>query len=202
MANLNDYSESVSGSTTQFGLNRMKLDSFIFEESKYGKQVKLVFTGDEYEYNGETRVSKQTTWVPLVQVDRVKYLTSFLSQFVDVLSAAQENAEETWKEIKSKAPAFDDKDQSSVDKIQEQVITKMLTPVLGQQVNVILHWVFSNKDGKWYLNIPSYKDNGYKLQFGNNPTLGVNLNQTKGTTVSAEPYPEPSSEPSNDDGWN
>jgi len=175
---LNEIPESSTNSLV-FGLNEMTFRSFEFEDGQYGKQLKCVF-----EKEGETTLKgeplTQICWVACSKAFEEKDAWKFLKklrQFVDVLKVADENAEEVFNQIKANAPSFNNEDVESVQTFESQVITKLLTPVLNKPMNVILHY-----KGK-YLNIPSYKENGFEIQFGANPKLGPNLVREKVQTT-------------------
>lgn len=188
---LTDVPES-KGTFTQFGLNKFKFESFTIGDGQYGKQITFIFTRPGKE---EGKDFSQTFWYQLVNkpipVDKLWTLTGKLQEFKDVLAVVDENYEETFAEMWANAAEFDESDADSLAKFQGDFLTQILEKVVGQEVNVILHW-----KGE-YLNIPSYKENDYKLPFGKNPIVYGGLNQTKAVPVQASAE-EPASSGS---GW-
>lgn len=183
---LTDVPES-KGTFTQFGLNKFKFESFTIGDGQYGRQVTLIFTRPGKE---EDKPFTQMTWYPLVNDVKDYWKLGQLSQFKDVLAVVDENYEETFEELRASID-FDENDLDSILKAQEGVITTILEKVVGQEVNVVLHY-----KGE-YLNIPSFKDNKYQLTFGKNPIVYGGLNQTKAVPVQASAE-EPASSGS---GW-
>lgn len=189
---LTDVPES-KGTFTQFGLNKFKFESFTIGDGQYGKQITFIFTRPGKE---EGKDFSQTFWYQLVNkpipVDKLWTLTGKLQEFKDVLAVVDENYEETFAEMWANAAEFDESDADSLAKFQGDFLTQILEKVVGKEVNVILHW-----KGE-YLNIPSYKENDYKLPFGKNPVVYGGLNQTKAAPVQASAEPESGSTAS---GW-
>lgn len=189
---LTDVPES-KGTFTQFGLNKFKFESFTIGDGQYGKQITFIFTRPGKE---EGKDFSQTFWYQLVNkpipVEKLWTLTGKLQEFKDVLAVVDENYEETFAEMWANAAEFDESDADSLAKFQGDFLTQILEKVVGQEVNVILHW-----KGE-YLNIPSYKENDYKLPFGKNPIIYGGLNQTKAAPVQASTEPESGSTAS---GW-
>jgi len=181
---LTDVPES-KGTFTQFGLNKFKFESFTIGDGQYGKQITFIFTRPGKE---EGKDFSQTFWYQLVNkpipVDKLWTFTNKLQEFKDVLAVVDENYEETFAEMWANAPEFDESDVDSLAKFQGDFLTQILEKVVGKEVNVVLHW-----KGE-YLNIPSYKENDYKLPFGNNPVVYGGLNQTKVAPVVASAEPE------------
>lgn len=173
---LSDVPKSQS---LNFGLNSFKFDSFVFEDSQYGRQVKFVFTRPGKDGEDFT----QQTWFKLYDktfdVKEAWKMTSKLDQFKDVLAVVDDNVDESYQALCDGAPDFDENDVDSIIGFQEKFITKILEQVVGKEVNVVMHYTLG-KDGNWYLNIPSYKDNNYQLAFGKNPPVYAGLNDTKG----------------------
>ena len=176
---LTDVPES-KGTFTQFGLNKFKFESFTIGDGQYGKQITFIFTRPGKE---EGKDFSQTFWYQLVNkpipVEKLWTLTGKLQEFKDVLAVVDENYEETFAEMWANAAEFDESDADSLAKFQGDFLTQILEKVVGQEVNVVLHW-----KGE-YLNIPSYKENDYKLPFGKNPIIYGGLNQTKAAPVVA-----------------
>ena len=176
---LTDVPES-KGTFTQFGLNKFKFESFTIGDGQYGKQITFIFTRPGKE---EGKDFSQTFWYQLVNkpipVEKLWTLTGKLQEFKDVLAVVDENYEETFAEMWANAAEFDESDADSLAKFQGDFLTQILEKVVGQEVNVVLHW-----KGE-YLNIPSYKENDYKLPFGKNPVVYGGLNQTKAAPVQA-----------------
>ena len=189
---LTDVPES-KGTFTQFGLNKFKFESFTIGDGQYGKQITFIFTRPGKE---EGKDFSQTFWYQLVNkpipVEKLWTLTGKLQEFKDVLAVVDENYEETFAEMWANAAEFDESDADSLAKFQGDFLTQILEKVVGQEVNLILHW-----KGE-YLNIPSYKENDYKLPFGKNPIIYGGLNQTKAAPVQASTEPESGSTAS---GW-
>ena len=189
---LTDVPES-KGTFTQFGLNKFKFESFTIGDGQYGKQITFIFTRPGKE---EGKDFSQTFWYQLVNkpipVEKLWTLTGKLQEFKDVLAVVDENYEETFAEMWANAAEFDESDADSLAKFQGDFLTQILEKVVGQEVNVVLHW-----KGE-YLNIPSYKENDYKLPFGKNPIIYGGLNQTKAAPVQASTEPESGSTAS---GW-
>lgn len=176
---LTDVPES-KGTFTQFGLNKFKFESFTIGDGQYGKQITFIFTRPGKE---EGKDFSQTFWYQLVNkpipVEKLWTLTGKLQEFKDVLAVVDENYEETFAEMWANAAEFDESDADSLAKFQGDFLTQILEKVVGQEVNVVLHW-----KGE-YLNIPSYKENDYKLPFGLKPIVYGGLNQTKAAPVQA-----------------
>lgn len=176
---LTDVPES-KGTFTQFGLNKFKFESFTIGDGQYGKQITFIFTRPGKE---EGKNFSQTFWYQLlnkpIPVEKLWTLTGKLQEFKDVLAVVDENYEETFAEMWANAAEFDESDADSLAKFQGDFLTQILEKVVGQEVNVVLHW-----KGE-YLNIPSYKENDYKLPFGKNPIIYGGLNQTKAAPVQA-----------------
>ncbi len=191
-----DIPES-KGTFTQFGLNKFKFESFTIGDGQYGKQITFIFTRPGKE---EGKDFSQTFWYQLINkpipVDKLWTLRNKIFEFKDVLAVVDENYEETFTEAWANAPEFDESDADSLAEFQINFLTPVLEKVAGQEVNVILHWTLG-KDGSYYLNIPSYKENDYKLPFGKNPIVYGGLNQTKAAPVQASAE-EPTSSGS---GW-
>lgn len=192
MAKFNEIPEGGNGESSKFGLNSFKFDSFSFNEGEYESnkyvQGAFVFSRSYQTQEGETKDYKQTCWVRLKGItptDSLWSLKTFLKQFVDVAACVNPEAQETFTELSNTAPEFDESNFESITNFQKSFLTKLLTPVLGSDVNVVLHWK-QGKDGKWYLNIPDYKENEYKLPFGQNPHIGGKLNKEKGETQKVE----------------
>ena len=170
------------GSFLNFGINTFKLNSFIFEDGQYGRQVKLFFTKD-----GKEKEIEKQTWYQLVNkvvtvADAWKF-TNKLLQLKDVY-AVVDDTQEGWDELYNNLPEFECDDLDSMVKCHEALATQVFEKVLGQEVNVVFHY-----DGE-YLNIPSYKANNYQLAFGKNPIVYGGLNQTKAAPVQASAEPE------------
>ena len=71
------------------------------------------------------------------------------------------------------SPEFDNSNITEVQNFQIKFVEKMLEPVLGKKVNLVLHW-----KGE-FLNVPYYKENDYKLPFGLAPHMSKNLKTEK-----------------------
>lgn len=181
------------GSFLNFGINTFKLNSFIFEDGQFGRQVKLFFTKD-----GREKEMEKQTWYQLVNktvdVSKAWQFTSKLLQLQDVL-AVVDDSQEAWDEIYNNLPEFECDDLDSMVKCHETLATQVFEKVLGQEVNVVFHY-----DGE-YLNIPSYKANNYQLAFGKNPSVYGGLNQTKAAPVVASAEEPASSGTSTGTGW-
>lgn len=180
------------GSFLQFGINSFKLNSFIFEDGQFGRQVKLFFTKE-----GKDKEIEKQTWYQLinktVEVSKAWQFTSKLLQLKDVL-AVVDDTEEGWDELYNNLPEFECDDLDSLVKCHEALATQVFEKVLGQEMNVVFHY-----DGE-YLNIPNYKQNNYQLAFGKNPTVALGLNQVKAAAVHVESENGVESVPANS-GW-
>lgn len=174
---LNDIPKN-SGGTLQFGLNPFKFDSFVAEDTQYGRQFTFNFSKEF----GET-ILTQKFWYQLskkfTEKDAWKF-TSRLEQFKDVLAAVDNEYEQTYTDLREKysSETFDNESDESVQEFQEKFLTELLQLVVGKEVNVVLHYKGD------YLNIPSYKQNDFKLPFGKNPTVYGGLNSVKGVSTS------------------
>lgn len=166
------------------GLNQFFLKSFAIEEGQYGPQLLFEFaaTSDE-----NAKVFKH--WFAFQQaferVDAAKDAQNArnfkgkLSQFKGFLNNYLEFGEEVWQEVFNTAFAnpFDETNPDAIAKVQKEffkgIFAKLPKGFEKMPINVWLHY----KGG--YLNIPSYKENGYNLPFGKDPIEGKDLNFEK-----------------------
>lgn len=183
------------GNSLQFGLNTFKFDSFVVEDGQYGKQIKFVFSRPGKDDKDFT----QQTWFQLYNktftADEAWKMTSKLSQFKDVLAVVEEDVDTAFNEMWANAPDFDENDVDSIINLQEVFLTGLLEKVVGQDIQVVLHW-----KGE-YLNIPTYKQNNYQLPFGKNPAVAPGLNQVKAAAVHVESENEIAETPATNTGW-
>jgi hypothetical protein len=188
-----DIPQGGGGSFLQFGLNQFKLDSFVLEDGQYGKQVKLIFTKP-----GKDKDITQQTWYQFVNktidAEKIWQFGNKLQQWKNVL-AVVDPSEEAWDEIFNSLPEFEPDDLDSLFACQESLVSQVLQKVVGQEMNVVLHW-----KGE-YLNIPSYKENGYNLTFGLFPTVHTGLKFVKSAPIHVDSENEAETTTTAESGW-
>lgn len=177
---LTDIPQSTGGNTLQFGLNTFKFDSFVVEDGQYGKQIKFVFSRPGKDDKDFTQQAWFQLYGKTFTAEDAWKMTSKLAQFKDVLAVVEEDVDTAFNEMWANAPDFDENDVDSIINLQEVFLTGLLEKVVGQDIQVVLHW-----KGE-YLNIPTYKQNDYQLPFGKNPAVALSLNQVKAAAVHVE----------------
>lgn len=173
---LNDVQEK-NGSVLNFGLNEFVFDKLTVKPASEKGSAQLEFSFTK-EVTDSDKPINQLFWLFLSESfkdeDAWKFLSK-LKQFVDVRACATstEEAEEFFQELKANSPEFDNSNITEVQNFQIKFVEKMLEPVLGKKVNLVLHW-----KGE-FLNVPYYKENDYKLPFGLAPHMSKNLKTEK-----------------------
>ena len=166
------------------GLNQFFLKNFAIEEGQYGHQLLFEFAATTDE---NAKVFKH--WFAFQQaIEKVDsktdaqkaiFFKSKLAQFKDFVCNYLENGQEVWQEVFNTvfANPFDETNPDVMAKVQTNffkgLFSKLPKGFEKMPINVWLHY------NNGYLNIPSYKENGYALPFGKNPTEGKNLNFEK-----------------------
>ncbi len=168
--------KTSTGSFSKAGINQLFLTSWAIADSPYGKQLALDFTDNI----GETPRTYKA-WVPFKQEFKDEHGGIFknkLYQYVDVLAAfvGKEKAEQRWNEVGDTmfAVDFDNNDKEAVQSFEEKFVADLFSIIPTNYstlpINVVLHYTLG-KDGKWYLQIPKYKDNKWNVPFGLNPVV-------------------------------
>ena len=95
-----------------------------------------------------------------------------IKQLVDVRAVVTgtEEAEEFFKTLSANAPGIDNEDAAACYEWEEKFVMKLLEPCLGKLIPCVLHY-----KGK-YLNMPTAKENAFKLPFRLNPFMSDKLN--------------------------
>ena len=167
-------------STYKVGLNQFFLKSFAIEDGQWGKQLLLEFAPTNEE---NAKVFKY--WWAFQQVfesgnvSKAQMFKGNLFKFKDFISNYVENGGDVLQEIFNTvfSKPVDETNQDTLDKVQTEffkgIFAKLPKGFEKMPINVWLHY----KGG--YLNIPSYKENGYNIPFGKDPIEGEDLNFEK-----------------------
>lgn len=164
---LKDVPESTF---TTAGINHLPLDSFEIEDGQYGKQVAIKFKNGEY---------FQKTWVSL-KVDAIpdpskSYL---IAREFRKWQGVYEGLGKDWAAFEEELDIPIPMTEGEATKMYGKFVKDLLTQLTGQQVPVLLAY---NNAG--YLNIPTAKEMGWKLPFGNGVNVVEGLDYTKPTSA-------------------
>lgn len=193
----------TGGSNFTPGINTLFLKeaSIDYTEQFEAYQLKLTFCADPTKDDSPVT----SCWVGFSNalgkdgVVEKKHLDGFLTRlhkYVPLLSSMiGEDAAKDWYEgVKTtylKNTQFDATDKASVQKLEKGFVELLLqafpADYATKPVEVVMHYVYVQKNDAWFVNIPSVKENGWNLPFGLGAVMGNNLTLVKPTNTSTLP---------------
>lgn len=166
IVNMDGVEAIEGGSLRSAGINYLILDSWAVVDSAYGKQVEFNFKDGEYSKKfwnqfkkafENDSAGKQRGYF----LGKIKSYSNILAAYIGV-EAADAHYKACLEEMR--LVGFDPSSDESVGSYEEKFMAKILGAIPAnstKEIPVILHY-----NDRGYLNIPSMKENGYKLPFG------------------------------------
>jgi len=177
------------------GVNDMHIMDWAIMDGTYGKQLQMEFCPNRDAE--KPRIFK--CWVPFqreFKTENSYVFSSKIGQYNALLEnfLGTEGANAFVAKLKEALAnvEFDNEDKEQVQNLEEKIVTAIFKQIAGEMKNKTIPVVLGYKDQ--YLNVPSYKDNDYKLPFGLNPHVGkaVLLVKPEGTeNRESAPLPPP-----------
>lgn len=181
-------------SSYKAGVNDMHIVDWAIMDGTYGKQLQMEFSPNRDAE--KPRIFK--CWVPFqreFKTENSYVFSSKINQYNALLEnfLGAENATAFMQKMKEALGnvEFDNEDKEQVQNLEEKIVTAIFKQIAGNMKNQTIPVVLGYKDQ--YLNVPSYKDNEYKLPFGPNPHVGkgVILVKPEATEYPSELPPPP-----------
>lgn len=160
-------------SSYKAGVNDMHIVDWAIMDGTYGKQLQMEFSPNRDAE--KPRIFK--CWVPFqreFKTENSYVFSSKIGQYNALLEnfLGTEGANAFVAKLKEALAnvEFDNEDKEQVQNLEEKIVTAIFKQIAGEMKNKTIPVVLGYKDQ--YLNVPSYKDNDYKLPFGLNPHVG------------------------------
>ena len=185
-------------SSYKAGVNDMHIVDWAIMDGTYGKQLQIEFSPNRDAE--KPRIFK--CWVPFqreFKAENSYVFSSKINQYNALLDnfLGAENATAFMNKMKEALGnvEFDNEDKEQVQNLEEKIVSAIFKQIAANMKNETIPVVLGYKDQ--YLNVPSYKDNEYKLPFGPNPHVGkgVILIKPEGTEYRAETGANPTPPP-------